>query len=175
MPQIAQQDYIVIKPKEGRAASQDAECLRRLKVAYENGTIFDCVVFDAISAGENSLCRVLAYAQNSISVLDWANDEIGSLDVLYTPTQYSGLAAVQEAEDELSGEPVMDLPKLQNGEGFLYEIEQDINICVNDFKLSVTASGGKLTALEISDEKMEENFINIAWEDALKLIGLPIS
>ena len=176
MPQIAQQDYIVIKPKAGRAAQDDAECLRRLKQACENGTIFDCLVGD-ITAIEGTLGRVLG-AHNDGSYIDiynQSNSEPYALELPYTVEQYSGLAVVQEAVDGLG--MMEDLPVMEAREGYLYESNNLVAICVNGFKLSATASGGTLTALEISDTKPDdgEDFINIAWEDALKLIGLPIS
>ena len=179
MPQIAQQDYIVIKPKEGRAANVDAECLRRLKLACENGTIFDCLVKDITIAEDNSLGRVLGKGlnNNSADIYDTGNAEPYTLELPYTVEQYSGLAAVQEAEDEYLETAASDMPSLGNSDGFLSEFIEGLSICVNDFKLFVTVSGGILTALEISDTKPDESddFINIAWEDALKLIGLPIS
>lgn len=176
MPQIAQQDYIVIKPKEGRTANADAECLRRLKQACENGTIFDCLM-GSILMNEGTLDRVLsAYEDGTlIRVSDIANNEDMLIELPYTVEQYSGLAAVQEAEDEYLQTPATEMPSLGNFDGFLSENIEGVYICVNGFKLSVTASGGELTALEISDTEPEADFFNIAWEDALKLIGLPIS
>lgn len=178
MPQIAQQDYIVIKPKKGRAANVDAECLRRLKQACENGTIFDCIIYEPTVAEESDFSRVIAGYDISILLYSAGDTEIVSIEFPYTVTQYQGLAAVQEAEDEYSGgvEEVLPSLSLVLG-GYLNEDNEGIPICVNGFRLSVTAPDGTIAALEISDTKPAEgeDFINIAWEDALKLIGLPIS
>ena len=176
MPQIAQQDYIVIKPKEGRAANVDAECLRRLKQACENGTIFDCLVGN-ILMNEGAIDRVLGFYEDGtlIRVSDVANNEDGLIELPYTVEQYSGLAAVQNAVDETI-EVMTQLPELHNANGYLWDNTSGEIIGVNGYKLAVTASGGILTALEISDVELgdDDDFVNIAWEDALKLVGLPL-
>lgn len=179
MPQIAQQDYKVIAPKEGRSFNRDAAALAELKKAILAGIGFDCLIKDTI-ADDGDINRVLGFYPNG-SVVDYysiAETEVKTLSLQHTVTQYQGLAAVQQAEDEYMERVAEELPHLYLERlGFLSESIEGVDICVNGFKLSVTSSGGRITALEISDTKPSEgaHFINIAWEDALKLIGLPIA
>lgn len=177
MPSIAQQDYIVIKPKEGRAAQDDAECLHKLKSALLNGTILDCIIYDTVPR-EGDFSRIIGGYKDAINFYSPGDTEIKGLNLDYTPTQYSGLAAVQEAEDEWNKQAVSLLPALTaDGGDLLAEDVMAIPICSGGFRIKIIYDGdSKVANLELTDTKPAEgeDFINISWEDAQKLIGLPI-
>lgn len=176
MPQIAQQDYKVIAPKPGRAFFNDAAALGELKKAVLNGIGFDCLIKDTIQ-GDGDINRVLGFYPEGTAVSYYSLAEgevIKTITPDYTPTQYQGLAAVQEAIDEMDG-VMTELPTLENGGSRLAEGTNAYWICVDGKYLTPTASGGKLTALAIAETGPTEGFVNITWEDAQKLIGLPIS
>lgn len=186
MPSIAQQDYIIIAPKEGRALNQDAAAMGQLKKAVLNGTSFDCLLKHFQEPLANTLDRVLGIGIDgssggaAIHISNIADNSVEVLELLYTPEQYSGLATVQEAEDIELGEVLTEMPSLVKAnsgliENILVENAGGYLICVNGKYLIVTGEE-TITALAISDEGPGESdgFVNISWEDAQKLIGLPI-
>lgn len=165
-------NYTVIAPKEGRSFSTDAAALAELKKSILNGIGFDCLIKDILN-NEGTLDRVLGlYEDGSLIFAFNAGDgEIYHIEIPYTVTQYQGLAAVQEAMDEEYG--LMDsLPQLRNS-GHLGIDGTVIPICVDDKYLTVTGSE-TIEALTIAETGPTENFVNITWEDAQKLIGLPL-
>lgn len=176
MPSIAQQDYKIIAPKQGRTFFQDAAALGELKKAILNGIGFDCIIKDSLT-NEGDYNRVLGFYPDGSTAEAWAagNSEAITIGMPNTVAQYQGLAAVQEAEDVLMGSPVNSLPSLTDNNEFLYEEEKGVYICVNDYALSFTTDDNDhLASLEISTTKRTSGFVNITWEDAQKLIGLPI-
>lgn len=180
MPSIAQQDYIIIAPKEGRALADDAAAMGQLKKAVLNGTSFDCLLKDPTSA-ESGLTRVIYTDAIGVAFIDPSDDVVNNISPEYTPDQYSGLAAVQEAEDIIIGEVLTEMPSLVKTntgliENILVENAGGYLICVNGKYLIVTGEE-TITALAISDEGPGESdgFVNISWDDAQKLIGLPLA
>lgn len=177
MPQIAQQDYKVIAPKPGRSFNVDAAALGEIKKAILNGIGFDCLIKNAGIADEGTLDRILGFygGGSLVKYYDSGDGEIKGVDLTYTVTQYQGLAAVQNAEDELLGEAVQSLPTLGTTKSHLVETGEEFPIYVDGKYLTPTASGGKLTALAVAETGPGEfAHINITWEDAQKLIGLPL-
>lgn len=181
MPQVAQQDYLRIAPKIGRGIDRDAAGLARIKQLMQRGTIFDAQIttfFEQDTEDSGDIGRVLySFADTNLSIYDGYNGEILTLTLSHTAEQYEGLSAVQLAEDDYLGEVVTVLPKLSISNTFLNDAEQAVIICVDDCKLIPTASGGNLASLSISQDKVDpdnDDFVNITWEDAQKLIGLPI-
>ena len=79
------------------------------------------------------------------------------------------------------GVEVDALPRFESsGEGYLTEqnITDGIYLCDEDGNfVKVTAADGKITALERTTEKPtgEDTFVKVAFDDLLKLIGLPIA
>ena len=174
MPQIAQQDYKVIAPKEGRAVVVDAAALAELKKAILAGIGFDCIVETAKDEGVSCLGRIEGlYADAScFAFLDMFNSELSVFGLEYTVTQYQGLAAVQEAIDETLG--VMNaFPAFSTDDSYLIEDGERVLVCVDGKFLTVTGSA-TIEALTIAETGPTENFVNITWEDAQKLIGLPL-
>lgn len=173
MPQIAQQDYKVIAPKEGRAFDVDAAALAELKKSILAGIGFDCLIKDTLS-DDGDINRVLGFYPNG-SVVDYysvGNTEVKSLPLQYTVAQYQGLAAVQEAVDE--ARRLMDaIPDLTKLDGYVRVDYPTFSICVDGKYLTVTGDD-TIEALAIAETGPTEDFINISWEDAQKLIGLPL-
>lgn len=175
MPQIAQQDYKVIAPKEGRSFNTDAAALAELKKSILNGIGFDCLLKNTLS-DEGTLDRVIGLYQDGseIYAFDTGDGEIYHIIAPYTVTQYQGLAAVQEAEDETI-ELQTQLPVLTRNWDNIH-LSDDNNaafICVGGKYLTVTGSE-TIEALTIAETGPTGNFFNITWEDAQKLIGLPL-
>lgn len=173
MPQIAQQEYLKIVPKEARSIKNDAECLRRLKAACLNGTIFDCIV----KLG-SAFSRALAIEESAvgIDIWDYDNSEYATISVPYSVKQYSGLAAVQSAEEEITG-VTDEIPALADTDGYLTEDNEGFLICCDDYKIIVTLDDDDvIEALEKSDVKAteSENHINVPFDKIEDLIGLPI-
>lgn len=181
MPSIAQQDYIVIKPNSSRAALSDAECLSKLKLACLNKTIFDCLVFDPFITGEDCYNRVISASLEGpadsfgVTVYDAGDAEFKTQLLEYTVAQYQGLAAIQQAIDE-KYRLMLSLPSLETDGGtyYLYVVNPSTAVCVDGKCLIVTGSD-TIEAIEIAETGPGESepFVNITWEDAQKLIGLP--
>lgn len=177
MPQIAQQDYKVIAPKPGRDCSTDAAALGELKKAVLNGIGFDCLLKD-IAADEGTLGRILGFHEDSFSVDVWdaANSQSVNIELPCTVTQYQGLAAVQQAIDEQEG--MMDRLPVLTADGNHYLAEDDFGgyICVDNKFLLASPINMKIASLTMADTGPGEgdDFVNITWEDAQKLIGLPL-
>ena len=167
MPQVAQQDYNVVKCK----SDKDAAAYARLVRATELNTILDTLIDR--TAEQNGISKVLAWnpQTNAVGYIDGDDMEITYYSLPYTATQYEGLAAIQDAIDDYS-----DIPQFEEDEGgFLNETALGAGVVgVDGKKLSVTVSDDdKIAALSISDEEGAD--VDISWEDAQKLIGLPIS
>lgn len=183
MPQVAQQDYLRIVPAKGRGGiAQDAAAFVRMKQSLHRGTILDVAITTAFKEDtEDSgyIGHIIGYyGDTSVFVYDGLNNEIVTLLLPYSEAQYEGLSAVQLAEDAYFGGTMVSMPKLGLADDeYLSESEQGTLICIDDYKLIATKNSGNLAALSISDQKAapdNDDFINISWEDAQKLIGLPI-
>lgn len=177
MPQAGQQEYKVIAPKEGRALNADAAAIGELKKAILAGIGFDCLIKDT-TAEDGDISRLLALYPSGAAVAYYSfgsgNIEVIGLD--YTINQYQGLAAVQEAEDE-EIKLQTQLPMLTKGmdDVHLSDDNTEVFICIDGKYLTVTGSG-TIEALTIAETGPAPgaDFINITWEDAQKLIGLPL-
>lgn len=174
MPSIAQQDYKIIAPKEGRGFNNDAAALGELKKSILNGIGFDCIIKDTV-AYDGDFNRVLGFYPNGNTADVWSfgNSEVLTINMKYTVAQYEGLAAVQEQMDEASG--LMSIvPSLTVNGDKLQEDSEGYYICVDNKYLIVTGDE-TVTALTIAETGPTEHFVNITWEDAQKLIGLPLA
>lgn len=174
MPQIAQQDYKVIAPKPGRDFKKDAAALGELKRSILNGIGFDCLIKDTLAL-EGDFSRVLGlYPDGSVvavySIPEHQNKEY---EMPYTVEQYEGLSSVQNAIDVYGLARV--LPLLTKGQDNVHLNEDDSGyfICVDGKYLIVTGESN-IEALAIAENGPSEYFVNITWEDAQKLIGLPL-
>lgn len=172
MPQIAQQDYKVIAPKPGRAFNVDAAALGELKKAVLNGIGFDCIVKDTITS-DGDYNRVLGFYPDGSVVDVWSfpNSQVLTIEISPTVTQYQGLAAVQNAIDEEIG-LMTAIPELIDND-HLAESSSSYAICIDGKYLTITG-GETIEALTIAETGPTEDFVNITWEDAQKLIGLPL-
>lgn len=174
MPQIAQQDYKVIAPKEGRSFNADSAALAELKKSILNGIGFDCLIKDTI-ADDGDINRVLGFYPDgsAASYYSLAEGEVIKTIVLdYTVTQYQGLAAVQNAMDDIGLQA--SLPTFEKEDSHLLaSADDDVRVCVDGKYLTVIGDE-TIEALTIAETGPTGNFINISWEDAQKLIGLPL-
>lgn len=181
MPQIAQQDYKIIAPKEGRRLTNDAAALGELKKSVLGGLVFDCLLKDII-AKEGTLDRVLGIYNNGISVDAWdvGNSAKITIELPYSTAQYAALSAVQLEQDAF-GPLVTTLPGFEyiQGQAEYDFIAEDVNsyiICTPErYKYGITKSDGKIATIIVSNELVEDDdFIVIDEETAQGLIGLPI-
>ena len=182
MPSIAQQDYIVIKPENsGRSFFHDADSLAKIAGAIERNTIFDCLLWQ-FDDPDTVLSRIITAELGPIGkyivYYDLLSSVISELEIPYTETQYQGLAAVQQATDELFGLQY-EIPQLLDSDTYLRAAAPDGGafVCVDGKYLIVEKSNSKITSLTIAEIGPGEgdDFVNITWEDAQKLIGLPIT
>ena len=176
MPSIAQQDYL--RP-QGKSLS-DCHLLAALAHNVQQGTIFDTIVSYINVDFEPDNAKVIAanYFQPPFAYLhiyDAANSTMETISITYTQTQYEGLAAIQDAEEDWS--VIAKLADGYNGVDGLYDVKGGGWICVGGKKILPTVTNGKIVELSLSNETppVEDSFYNLSWEDAQKLIGLPIS
>lgn len=184
MPSIAQQDYKIIAPKQGRSFAEDAAALGELKKAILNGIGFDCIIKDTV-AGDGDFNRVLGFYPGGELADVWSVTDSVKLTIAmpHTVIQYQGLAAVQEAIDEYDGTLLEKVPAFAGiyvdgiEKSVLVSDDMGYYICVDGKYLIITFDYA--TDFIISFEKAEsgpaEGFVNITWEDAQKLIGLPLT
>lgn len=175
MPSIAQQDYLRPRCK----SVNDCHLLAALAHNIQYGTIFDTIiVFEAIT-GDDDETRPIAYdadhgAGANVIYYNSANGEVSTIAVPYTQTQYEGLAAIQDGVNDYE-----TIPALIAIRGHLVDEVSGEYVCVDDKFLSVTVSDdNKIATIAISDESAvegQEEWENISWEDAQKLIGLPVT
>lgn len=181
MPQIAQQDYLRIKPVNGLTVVTDAAALGQMRKAVESGTIWDCIV-ENLTGGEDepNYGKVIGYISPNefglatVSVFDPQNDEAQVVSLYYSITQYEGLAAIQ-AGLRAEGYDISEVPKLSYDAG-LREADGGTLVSVDRHYLIPGIDSGRIVSLSIGEEiHSEYEITNITWEDAQKLIGLPIT
>ena len=166
MPSIAQQDYL--RP-QGKYL-YDCHLLAALAHDLEQGTIFDSIIGFINSDDEQVYVRPIAITDTeakSIWYWDSFAPSVSSFDIDYTQTQYEGLAAIQDADNDYTS-----LPELEtDSDGYLYAtVGNDTLVTVGGKKLAVTVSDDDtIAALAISNE--EYSGFEITWEDAQNLIG----
>lgn len=181
MPQIAQQDYKIIAPTPGRAGVNDAAVLGELAKAFLlNGTIYDCIIMNPTRYDSGDIIRIICVKKKDGQILlgfiDPDDFSLNNFIISYTPTQYQGLAAVQEGMDRVDGQVYNALPDLYivSVNSFLGEDIAGYQICTPEsYQYKVTLADGKIATIEASTTKIEGDFIAISIEDAQKLIGLP--
>lgn len=172
MPQIAQQDYNVVKPAYADYIHNDAAALGVLAGHIERGTIFDVLV--KIAKDGDSFSRVVAASKEygNIMVVDPEDGTLTFCPNGYTPTQYEGLAAVQVA-----CELTENLPSLAvNDYNYLMEDNSSYYLCADGKIVIVTLDDeDKIAALQVSSESPsdESDWVNVSFEELQKLIGLP--
>lgn len=180
MPQIGQRDYLYIKPVNADTVVNDAAALGQLKKAMESGTAWDCLIanYGYYEEGLVNLSRVLCvYGEPVVGSLFLFDADAGRIvECVFsnTTTQYEGLAAIQ-AELKAGGSIITKLPVLANSEGGLMEVYDGTYVSVDGCYLIPTIDSARIVSLSIGDKIPDgTDFINITWEDAQKLIGLPI-
>ena len=177
MPQIANQDYNVVKPAYADYVKVDAQALGMLAGYFDRGTIFDCVINNAVGGDENDFERIISIEETLrlIYFFSASDGEVGHISFPYNSTQYDGLAAVQVAVEATGS-----LPELIDWEETGY-LGEDINgkyICVGNKLVSVEyGEDYKITKLTVTNEDPEEgdDFVNISSDDLQKLIGVELS
>lgn len=180
MPQIANQDYKIIAPTPGRNLQNDAAALGELKKSILNGTVFGCLLKDSL-ANKGDLGRVVGcYPDGSaVGYNSMGNETIYYMPLPYTQAQYQALSIIQRGVDAVDGAIVENLPELIiNTYGLLDEGGYGAQIATPEgYRFEATVENGKLATLSVSSVKVPEGFryCQITFEDALNLIGLPIS
>lgn len=180
MPQIAQQDYLYIKPVNAPTVSTDAAALGQLRRALDNGTIADCLIYNARlddGAEDPNVSKVLSYYSKSggVCIYDLGNGEIATIEAPYTEQQYEGLAAIQR-EEKLNLQTGNVLPSLVLKSEGINDDENNAYITVNNHFLIPDVESGEIIALSLGeDASAQPQRVEITWEDAQKLIGLPIT
>ena len=157
---------------------EDAAALAELKKAVLNGIGFDCLLKNVVD-NDGTLDRVLGFYEDCSDVYCFGtgNGEIVHIELPHTVAQYQGLSAVQQALDAKYGlQSVIPELTTSGADSHLQEGGAGRNICVDNKYLIVTGDE-TVTALTIAETGPGEGdgFVNITWEDAQKLIGLPLA
>lgn len=172
MPQIANQDYNIIRPEYADDISIDAIALSKLSAHRERGTLFDVVTVDA-NIDDPTFSRVLDYDNRSMNI---SNQTIA---VPFSPDIYIGLSAIQREMQMKNALPelyLVDPP----AEPYLAESGQDTLICVDGFKVIGEIFDDKFISFTVSSEKVAPEseygsaYVNISEEDLQKLVGLEL-
>lgn len=177
MPQIANQDYNVIRPTIADAVWDDAAALGILAGHLDRGTIFDVV----LNSFTSDYARVIGLDEDlrggaSITVYNTFDGKMQSFNVVYTSVQYEGLSAIQKSLFELDPSTKNDLPALTLIDSeFLSDAPSGSYVCIDNKYVGVNYDQNhKITDLFIYEDGPESDYVNLSWEDAKKLIGLPI-
>lgn len=179
MPSIAQQDYIVIKTSQKRYFYQDAEAMSKIVGAVSRNTLFDCLIENIDDSADTYYFRPVGYMpkDKTLYYYDATDGEMDGVRIPHSESQYQGLAAVQQALDAKYGFQV-SIPELTSSgdTSYLQEGSEGRYICVDNKYLIITGDE-TVTALTIAETGPGEGdgFVNITWEDAQKLIGLPLA
>ena len=171
MPQIANQDYNVIRPVYADVIEHDASALGMLSGHIKRGTIFD-VLIEQSSYG---IAKVITLKGDyGVIFITPEDNSIQEISIDWSPTQYEGLAAVQVAcqiEDEL--------PQLgMNASGVLLESNKETYLCVDGKLVNVTTNELSLVAtLSVSNDVpgQDDSWVNVSFEELQKLVGVLIS
>lgn len=168
----------------GGELAADARLVAGMLRAQERGILSDVILS---YQNNDAWTRILSYryqnAQERFIITHYTIGGVGSgVAVMalrpWTPVIYDGLAAIQDARFA-DGEPLY-LPQLSTSDEMLKAtiLSAPYFICVDGKKLAATwgvTPGGDyvLTAIEMTEDAVGESdyHINIAWEDAQKLIG----
>lgn len=182
MPQIANQDYNLVKATPGIAnIGVDAHVLGELKRHFLQGTIFDVIIDE-----KSTFRRVVAANEDSVAIAYM--DLVKNIAIDYTLPQCEGLAAIQQAAIA-AGKKVDRFPELypvadtQGQEVLVAKVKDGVSLIVlneNGNGLVPDVDGdGNIAELLDSGHRPEvedtQGYITISSEDIQKLIGLPIS
>lgn len=181
MPQVAQQDYLVIKG----ATVTDYRLIAKLASLIERKTLFDAVIVIE-ATGEHPFfaeCRPLSIyggPEGNTQVDIYFDGGYSTIEVPpFTQTQFEGLAAIQEAENTY-GEIVLGVDTYgSDPDIYLYEGEEGNFICSDGklLKVTLTQKEGdeyEITAIEQTTKTIDDGYVNVSFEDAQKLIGLTV-
>lgn len=183
MPQIANQDYIVVNATSGidDSISKDAHILAELKRHFLKGTIFDVIVLDNFSAYR----RIIATDGNDFAVAEV--DGIASISTENSVEQYEGLAAIQQAAlnqgAEVNAIPTLFFGNLAGGKELGAEVKSEggargiVDEDGNAYSISI--ENNILTAVQKKQQAPEYGGwdgdpITVPFEEVQKLIGLPV-
>lgn len=170
MPQIANQDYNVIKPVYADHVEHDAVALGMLSGHIDRGTIFDVLIEQSYG-----IAKVITLKGNyGVTFITPEDDSIYVIPIDWSPTQYEGLAAVQVACQIDDAIPELGM----NASGVLLESNKKTYLCVDGKLVNVTANELSLVAtLSVSNDVpgQDDSWVNVSFEDLQKLVGVLIS
>lgn len=178
MPQIAQQDYIVIAPIVANDIVSDAAALGRLAAILEKKdlTIFD-VILDLSGDGED-LEKIVARFYRRVAYISAEDSSVGEMNITNTAVQYEGLAAIQATKNGPKDvAPAIFVETDYNN--MIYEGSTGRYICTLDgYKVQAQVGADKrILELEKSSELAGDldTQILVPFEEIEKLVGLPFS
>lgn len=170
MPQMANQDYNVISVPDQLSESVFGSVAVLRHIEQQN--IFDVIIDQQSTSGYKGKSRIVAvyedYETGRPGIVYFNGNIQSSVLFQFTLAQYEGLAAIAEARG------LDSIAELGISNGTLGILFEETRICVDGYLLNAINTDGKLTGLSIGNKATGE-FIDITWEDAQKLIGLPVS
>lgn len=182
MPQVAQQDYIVIKNEYRNREKVNCHCLAKLRQCLENNTLFD-VLFQLYPfvPGDTyfpAVTRIVSHEDNTIRYHK-AGGTLDSIMLSYSVTTYEFYAAIQDAYVNKEGSFPNAIPDLVMGEG------DALYWSYNDDYWTITNNGRKIVlstddddivvGYSLGDEDSGENTLDIPDDVMPYLIGMMIS
>lgn len=183
MPQIANQDYNIVKATPGIAnIGVDAHSLGELKRYFLQGTIFD-VIIDV----DGELRRVMATDGGDFHIAESGGSSSISVEN-YSVEQYEGLAAIQQAA-LAQGETITMIPRLYFG---LIEGVDEIGVSLDDsagIAYPIVDEEGNVYSASIESETItavqktqrapqyvwEGSPLVVPFEEVQKLVGLTVT
>ena len=172
MPQIANQDYNIIRPVLWSFVNEDTPALMQLAAAKERGTIFDVLV-EKPTEDANGLYRIVSVEEPYL----WAQGrETVQISAVYNSRQYHGMSVIQE---KLPNHPYPDLYRIMGDERpYLADSHNDTYICVDGYVVEAQVNAAVIfTGFSITNIKVEtlpdgDKFINVPAEILPELIGI---
>ena len=174
MPQIANQDFNIVRPALATNIVADAEALGQLAGHLKRGTIFDVIVEKSYEEvdGPSRITAVNAVpGGTAVFSFSYSEGTVMGITLYHTQEQYSGLAAIQRETKE------NNVPQIgEDDNGYLCTgVDDAIDVCVNGNLVTPIwggENGDALVSYTITNVKATGEFVNITEEDLANLIGV---